>query len=95
MKQLHFTGESYWYKDVLYTKINADLGYKLFFKKSKFSIKTVTFTSNNYDEQRKTMLNDFVAIRDWRQAGNLEVQLMDEKKLNDWTKKHKYGKIES
>lgn len=95
MKQLHFTGKSYWYKNKLYTTVLADFGYSLVYKKGGFSIKTAVFLSESYEEQRDKLLHDFVALRDYRQRGDTEVYLRNEKKLNNWLKKHKYDKIES
>ncbi|ABF22596.1 unknown [Lactococcus phage Q54] len=94
MKQLHFTGRSYWYKDILYTIIYADFGYSLIFKNGGFSDKKAVFLSKSYEEQREKLLNDFVSLRDYRQGGDTEVYLMSEKKLNNWLSKHKYDKIE-
>ena len=94
MKQLHFTGFSYWYKDNLYTTLRADFGYTLLYGKHNKGINVLIIASKSYEEQQKTILKKIVAVRDFRQGGNNEVCLMSEKKLNNWLFKHKYDKIE-
>ena len=94
MKQLHYTGKSYWEDRKLYTKVTADFGYLLLYEGYDKEFETLEIKSKGYEEQMYT-LNKLTAVRDWRQGGNTEVFLMNEKKLNNWLKKHKYDKIES
>lgn len=94
MKILHFTGRSHWEGEKLITEITADFGYLLLYGTNTYQFQTLKMNTKSYDEQREH-IDKLVAIRDFRQGGNYEVELMNGKKLNDWLKKHKYDKIES
>lgn len=94
MKQLHFTGKSHWKDGKLIANITADFGYLLLYGKLKHQFQTMEIKTKSYDELM-FHLNKLTTIRDYKQGGNTEVYLMNEKKLNNWLKKHKYDKIES
>lgn len=94
MKTLHFTGRSYWKGETLFTEITADFGYLLLYGDNSCQLIKIKINTKSYEEQRH-YIDKIVPVRDFRQGGNYEVELMNGKKLNNWLKKHKYDKIES
>lgn len=94
MKQLHYTGKSYWEDGSLITEIRADYGYLLLYGTNTRQFEHLRMSTKSYVEQ-KHYLDKITSVRDWGRASNKDVQLMDAKKMKEWTKKHGYDTIES
>lgn len=94
MKVRHFTGKSHWEDGTLIIKISADFGYLLMYQGYARQFESISIEAKSYEEANHE-INKIRAVRDFKQGGNTEVFLSDDKRLNDWLKKHKYIKIES